>query len=228
VDFPPDEGKSLINKIESTKGFLYGSSDASLKHSTAAHSWIISSGDKDDIGNPLMNISGTGPVDGHSPYLSSTRGECQGQTAITVIANMFLKFHRSSVTLKIVSDSQNDQADTHLDNINRLWSHRTPDIDLRLQMQHESKELSIARDWVKSHQDKAPWDDIEDLKNLNLPTDATYNIWCDRIAEQTRTGVFSDAAPPVLPAEKWALYSVYLVTHKVTNNFNESIYSTLS
>jgi hypothetical protein len=134
VDFPPDEGKSLIHKIESTKGFLYGSSDASLKHSTAAHSWIISSGDKDDIGNPLMNISGTGPVDGHSPYLSSTRGECQGQTAITVIANMFLKFHRSSVTLKIVSDSQNDQADTHLDNINRLWSHRTPDIDLRLQM----------------------------------------------------------------------------------------------
>ncbi len=95
-------------------------------------------------------------------------------------------------------------------------------------MQHESKELSIARDWVKSHQDKAPWDDIEDLKNLNLPTDATYNIWCDRIAEQTRTGVFSDAAPPVLPAEKRALYSVYLVTHKVTNNFNESIYSTLS
>lgn len=59
-------------------------SDASFNDGRAAHAWILSSGDVDDIENQIMNISGHGSVNGYSPYLSSSRGELTGITIVTV------------------------------------------------------------------------------------------------------------------------------------------------
>jgi len=156
VTFPPDDGNRLLATIESSYGCLYGDSDASLKRSTSAHSWFISSGNIDDIEDPYLHISGSGPVDGYAQHLSSTRGERQGQVAIAVIANLLLKFHKSNAPLKIISDSKNYHDDPNLDCIHRLRTHRTPDMVLRLQMRQETKELTLHREWVKGHQDNKP------------------------------------------------------------------------
>jgi len=69
---------ALLSKIKNNSLGIFGASDASLKDDQASHAWIFSSGDIDDISDPLLHIRGSGPVHGYPPYLSSTRGELQG------------------------------------------------------------------------------------------------------------------------------------------------------
>jgi len=240
----PHDGLSLFRAIQANGGQVYGSdnlssleepisamidgvSDASVKSPSAAHAWILSSGAKTDLDNPLLHIAGTGPVDGYVPYLSSTRGELQGQTALTIITNLFLQHHNFQATLVMICDSKSAQS-IQVRPATRLRQHRDPDLDLRLQIQHEASSLSIRREWVKGHQDSYPWDTADDLRAMKLPTDATYNIWCDRIAGETCSSTYSDPTPSVLPAEKWAVYTDYPVPHKVTSQFDKDIYTSLS
>jgi hypothetical protein len=162
VTFPPDDGLSLFRAIQANGGQVYGSdnlsslkepisamiygvSDASVKSPSAAHAWILSSGAKTDLDNPLLHIAGTGPVDGYVPYLSSTRGELQGQTALTIITNLFLQHHNFQATLVMICDSKSAQS-IQVRPATRLRQHRDPDLDLRLQIQHEASSLSIRRE----------------------------------------------------------------------------------
>jgi hypothetical protein len=79
IPFPLDNGIALIQSIQD-KSSIYGMSDASLKHGRDTHAWIISSGNADDITNPMLHISGSGPVNGLPQYLPSSRRELQGIT----------------------------------------------------------------------------------------------------------------------------------------------------
>jgi len=110
----------------------------------------------------------------------------------------------------------------------RLRRQREPDLDLKLQLQSELSSLTSHCAWVKAHQDQQPWHTIQDLRDLNLSRDATYNSWCDKIAMDTRQSTYSDPSPKVLPAERWAVYVNYPIPHKATRDFNESIYTCLS
>jgi hypothetical protein len=48
-----------------------------------------------------------------------------------------------------------------------------------------------------------------DLKNMKLSTDEVNNVWCDKVTGTTHLLGSSHSDPPVLPAEKWAIYSNY-------------------
>ena len=72
--FPPDDGITLLRRIQNNGNPLFGSSDASVRHSSFTHAWSITSGDISDLQNPLLCISGHGPTDGSPNSISSTRG----------------------------------------------------------------------------------------------------------------------------------------------------------
>jgi hypothetical protein len=207
---------------------IYGASDASFKDNQASHAWIISTGQVEDVENPLLSIYGSGPVDGHFPDLSSTRGELQGQMAITIISNLFLQYHQLNATVHMVCDSKSAQSIATCPAPTSLRAQRNPDLDLQLQIQHESRTLKVDREWVKGHQDTQPWSTVEELKTQELPRDAIYNSWCDKLAGETRERhpSYSDAA--VLPAEKWAVTASFPVPHKITRNFTTNIHTSLT
>jgi hypothetical protein len=229
VVFPPDDGKLLIDYLEqhSESLCLYGASDASFKIN-ASHAWVISSGNVTDINDPFKSIHGSGPVDGYGPHLSSTHGELQGQTAIAIVTNLFLRHHNSSIPIRMICDNKSAIAPPVPPTLTRIRFHRDPDVDLRLQLQHQLHTLSTQHEWVKAHQDTKPWQTIQGLWDLQLSCDVTYNSWCDRMAMESRLTSFSDPSPLVLPAEKWAVYVTHPNPHKITKDFNESIYSCLS
>jgi hypothetical protein len=56
-----------------------------MEDGRASHALIVSSGEVDSISDPTFTIFESGPVDGYSPYLSSTRAELTGITAISII-----------------------------------------------------------------------------------------------------------------------------------------------
>lgn len=66
VYFPPDDGISLCRTIVQQET-LFGSADASKTNRGGTHAWIITSGLHSDITDPLLHISGQGPIDGLSP-----------------------------------------------------------------------------------------------------------------------------------------------------------------
>jgi hypothetical protein len=74
ITFPKDNGHALIKKIDTSSNILFGSSNASLKFQKSTRAWILSSGDSDDIENPLLHITGSGPVDSYNTctYVSLT------------------------------------------------------------------------------------------------------------------------------------------------------------
>jgi hypothetical protein len=89
--FPTDNGLALLAKLKQKPKGLFCASDASLKDQRGSHAWVISSGDVDDLSDPLLHIHGSGPVHGLSTYLSSSRGESQGITAIGIIVRLFME-----------------------------------------------------------------------------------------------------------------------------------------
>jgi hypothetical protein len=89
VNFPPDNGVNLLHSIQGANNNIFAASDASVKNKKAAHAWILSTGKVTDITDPLLNLHGYGPVHGPSQSLSSTRGELQGITAITIISILY-------------------------------------------------------------------------------------------------------------------------------------------
>ncbi len=105
VRFPPDNGLSLMEEIENSNGNWFGASDASLKSGRATHAWIISSGKVDDINNPLLHISGNGPVHGIYNSLSSARGELQGITAVSTISYMLSQYYNRPIKISSICDN---------------------------------------------------------------------------------------------------------------------------
>jgi hypothetical protein len=106
VSFPNDNGTSLLSKINQSWNYIFGASDASIKQQRASHAWILSSGQCDDIEDPLLHIKGSGLVDGLPSLLSSSRGELAGITAITIIAQLFRAYHSSKAPVSIICDNQ--------------------------------------------------------------------------------------------------------------------------
>ncbi len=95
VQLPADGRHQLMKHLVEHHKPLIGISDASLKDGQGAHSWILTTGDLDHLNDPLINIFGRGPVDGHPTDMSSAQGELQGQTALAIMLTNLLKAHQN-------------------------------------------------------------------------------------------------------------------------------------
>jgi hypothetical protein len=229
VHFPSDDGLSIIQKVQQAKNNLYGASDASLKDGKASHAWIISLGEIDDIEHPLHHITGSGPVHGIPYSLSSARGELQGITAVAIIANLLSNYHNRKPTISSTCDNTAVISRCSKGPFSSLRRHRTANIDLHLSQRNFHSNTPMQLSWVKGHSDKKEWETFNDLRSLNLTRDETYNVWCDRMAQQER--IFNNSTshynPEVLGPEKWAASSIYPVYHKITGCFNTEFLSSI-
>jgi hypothetical protein len=106
VMFPPDDGGTTISEMQSNGNTLFGSSDASIKHQSTTHACTLSSGKITDLLNPMKFISGQGPIDGCPSSISSTRGEIQGQTALTIMLDLLLLHHSSNTRISLICDNK--------------------------------------------------------------------------------------------------------------------------
>jgi hypothetical protein len=71
---------------------------------------------------------------------------------------------------------------------------------------------------------KKEWETISDLQDQGLSSEEIYNVWMDRIATQMRLkGGPSYSDPDVTLAEKWAVYTIYPVPHKVIGTLSTSV-----
>lgn len=79
--------------------------------------------------DPYMPISGAGSVDGHANDLSSSGGELQSQTAMTIIMNSFLHVHQANaIPVTFIGDNQGIQNKCQNVTTNRLHHHRAPNV----------------------------------------------------------------------------------------------------
>jgi len=229
IRFPSNDVLSILQKIQQSKNNLYGASDASLKDGKAFHAWIISSGEIDDIEDPLHYISGSGPIHGIPHFLSSARGELQGITAVAIIANLLSEYHNKKLTISSTCDKTGVINRCSKGSFSSLRRHRTANIDLYLTQRNFHSRTPMQLSWVKGHSNKKEWETFNDLRTLNLPRDETYNMWCDRMAQQEQTFNTSTSHydPEVLGPEKWAAFSIYPVYHKITGCFNTEFLSSI-
>jgi hypothetical protein len=83
--------------------------------------------------------------------------------------------------------------------------------------------------WVQGYMDKLPWTSTTDLLLQKLGTEEIFNIWCDRITQQTwTTSVTGLPNPKVSHIERWLVYANFPSFHKIIGNFNSEIFATLS
>jgi len=105
VNFQMDDGLTLLMSIQESNKTIFVASDASYKDNRSTHAWIISTRKISDIMDPLLHISGLGPVHGPSYYLSFGRGELQGITAITILSKLLSEFYGSSCKVSTICDN---------------------------------------------------------------------------------------------------------------------------
>jgi predicted nucleic acid-binding Zn ribbon protein len=218
----------MLQKINENKNTLFGCSDASFKEGRGAHAWILSSGQVSDIEDPDLHITGGGPVDGHSPYSSSSRSELHRATALSIMAKLFPQLHSSMTIVQATCDNQGViQRCSNPMNYN-LRKHREANTDLYLTQQITAAFLLIQYNWVKGQTDKSPWRSISDLSEQKLGRGEIYNVWCHHLASEAgKFGSHPVNDPGVSPAERWALYSKYPYYHKITEELSDGIHSTL-
>ncbi len=139
--------------------------NASIKTSNGTHAWIITTNNKEHFGDPEMHLSGSGPIDGNSQHLSSTRGEIQGQTAALHMANILLQSHNTMhLPVHINGDNKGVQSKCARCNTNRIRDHREANFDLFYKYKAASNGINKTIQWVKSHQDHGyPWESQQDL-----------------------------------------------------------------
>jgi hypothetical protein len=176
-----------------------------------------------------MKIEGSGPVDGDTTTMSSSRGELQGQTALAIISECFLKKHGATdIPITLFSDNQGVQQCCSTTKIQRIGHHRKANMDLQLEHNKRSRDLNISHKWVKGQQDgDKPWETIEELIDMNLTPDATLNIYCDQKAVEEQHKSITEPNSEVLPAEKWALFSRVPFNRKITGKLTEGVLQTL-
>jgi hypothetical protein len=129
-----------------------------------------------------MHISGAGPVDGYQSYISSSRAELTGITAVSIMAKLFLEFHNYRSKLNLICDNQGMLQKCANVLPRHFCSHRAANMDLLLTHHSLSSHLQISYDWVRGHSDKESWQSITNLRQQKLSRDKTYNVWCDRMA----------------------------------------------
>lgn len=162
-------------------------------------------------------------------YVSSARGEMQGQTTLAIVTETFLKEHGANTTpVTFHTDNQGVQKCCHNPKIHRVGHHRRANMDLQMEHAFRTKSLPITYEWVKGHQDKEmEWDTIEELRESDLNPAATLNVYCDRMASEAHKHSTSDSVADILPAEKRALYSRFPEYRKITGKLTNSILQTL-
>ncbi len=134
ISFPPDGKRALIAYLQTNEQNLSGVGDASLKDSQCGHAWILSTDEREHLGDPSMPITGYGAVDGHITDLSSSRGELQSQTAMTVIAKTLLQANEAlNIPITLYGDNQGVQTKCSNPRMNKLHHHRRPDADLTIE-----------------------------------------------------------------------------------------------
>jgi hypothetical protein len=107
--------------------------------------------------------------------------------------------------------------------------HRDPNSNLFLIQSNIRKLYNTRYNWVRGHADKEAWVDITDLESRQLSRDEIYNVWCDKVASETRDlGTHNRSDPDVSPYERWALFSSYPTYHKMVGNLTSSIPEALS
>jgi hypothetical protein len=80
--------------------------------------------------------------------------------------------------------------------------------DLYLTQHHYRKKTNLKLEWVKGHTDKSPWQLTEDLLFQKTGKEAIFNIWCDRVTQQTwHTGVTGMPDPEATHIERWSVFS---------------------
>jgi hypothetical protein len=175
-----------------------------------------------------MHLSGSGPVDGNSQHLSSTRGEIQGQTAALHMANILHQSHNAMhLPVHISGDNKGVQSKCARCNTNRIRDHREANSDLFYEYKAASKGIKKTIQWVKSHQDHGyPWESQQDLLDLKLSTDATLNVMCDHMANKAHQESTTYPDAELLPAEKWALFASTPFSYKITGKLDYGIQQT--
>jgi hypothetical protein len=134
IQMPPDGGNKLMKYIGETNTPILGAADASLKQGNCSHSWIITTNNPDHIDDPHMTISGAGTVDGYEKYMSSTRGELQGQTAAAIIIQGLLRSHNGvNPQVHFYGDNQGVQSKCSTYTPRKMRVHREPNSDLLLE-----------------------------------------------------------------------------------------------
>jgi len=223
ICFPPDDGKNIIDNTHDSMT-LFGASDASLKDSKGSHAWIISTGLPSDISDETRNITGNGPVDGFIHHQSSSRGELQGITAVSIFSQLLLHFHKVIRKIDIICDSQgmvNRCANIHFKS---LRSHRMPNADLFLTQKSILSTIPTALRWVKGHCEKEEWTTIEDLIQQELTRDEIFNVWCNQQARiESSSNSFPIENQEVKPSENWAVYSNHPSSHKIIGDLGKEI-----
>jgi hypothetical protein len=173
-----------------------------------------------------MSITGSGPVHGALMYLSSSRGELQGITALTVITKFFLEFFNTTCKATFICDNSGViKTET---SFSSLKSQRDTNVDLYLTHRSFRRGFDINLEWVRSHSDSKPWTSIKVLQEQQLSRDQIYNVWCDRMAEKAQENTlpaFLDS--DVTIAEKWAVYARFPHLHKLSGNLDMGYYSTI-
>jgi hypothetical protein len=221
VILPPDNGKALIEYLQSSNNPLVGPSDASLKHGQCCHAWILLTGQPQHIDDPTMSFKGSGAVDGAPEDQSSTRGELQGQTALAIIANNLLE-HQQALNIPVTLITDNQGVQTKCGNLttNCLHNHHDANMDLWLEYQNATKSIKTTNEWARSHQAKDnKWETIQDLEKLNIPNNAIMNIHCDQEAKLARKSNYSDTCAYIYPSKKWALFISEKSHQKIVENW---------
>jgi hypothetical protein len=229
IQIPPDGGKKIMKYIGDTTTPIMGAADASLKHGNCSHLWIIMTNNPDHIDDPHMIISGAGAVDGHEKYMSSTRGELQGQTAAAIIIQGLLRSHNGvKPQVHFYGDNQGVQSKCSTYTPKKMRVHREPNSYLLLEYHAATKNMKKQAHWVASHQDdKTTWTTTAELKELKLSHESMLNVLCDKMAGEARLLDQSYPDADTLPSEKWALVSPVPTVHKLTCHMDNSIMTTL-
>jgi len=229
VTFPTDDGVQLINECKLNGNKLFRFSDASFRDGRATHAWVLSTGKVSDLTSDTLSIYGSGFVDGYVPHMSSTHGELHGVTALSIITDLFCQHAHLPGQLTAICDNQGiiqkcNSAITH-----SLRKQRDPNFDLLMTHYHFKQKTNMMSEWIRSHADKSPWETVDDLILQRLSRDEIFNVWVDRMVEHAWQHKSPDIPdPPPNPIERWAIYSRYPFSHKVTNHFQSEIYTTLS
>jgi hypothetical protein len=215
--------------IGETNSPIMGAADASLKQGNCSHSWIITTNNPDHLDDPHMTISGAGTVDGYGKYMSSTRGELQGQTAAAIIIQGLLRSHKGiKPQVHLYGDNQGVQSKCSTYTPKRMRVHREPNSDLLLEYHTATRDMKKQVHWVASHQDEnTKWSNTAELKELKLSHESKLNVLCDKMAGEARLLDQSYPDADTLPSEKWALFSLVPTLHKLTCHMDNAIMTTL-
>jgi hypothetical protein len=109
-----------------------------------------------------------------------------------------------------------------------LRDRQQPNHDLFLEYKHAAQSLNNKVEWIKDHQNRGhQWEDIRDLAHLQLTPAAYLNIWCDAAAAKHNKCNISAPDADVLPIKKWAVYSCYPITRKITGNLEHGIHDSM-